>query len=123
MNKKQVNSFIYLSARIESLYNELTLLSRKNPNDAINEFKIELINSILEEANIITGDKPPVKGFSKFNNDKIPSNSDAVFILGIYRKALEKIRSDNIKLDFSGKWRWDIDGLGNGPTTNPPTVI
>lgn len=124
MNKQEVDNFISLSSRIESLHQELGILSKKSPNDALNKFKLNVVNSILQEANDLLAEKPPLKGFGQFSEDDLPTNSDVVFILGLYRKALEKIRSDNIVLDYSEKfWYWEIDGRQSSTRTNPPIVM
>ena len=124
MKKKEVDAFISLHSRIESLYQEIGILSKKNPNDGLNVFKLKVVNSILDEANIILADKLPLKDFKQFSEDEIPTNSDVVFILGLYIKSLEKIRSDNISIDYSEKyWYWDVEDGRRGVRTNPPNVM
>lgn len=124
MKKSEVDNFISLSSRIESLHEEMGLLSRKSPNDPLNEFKLSAINSILNEANKLLIERPPLKDFLQFSDDKLPTNSDVVFILGLYRKSLEKIRSENISINYDGStWYWDLDGGGTGQRTNPPVVM
>jgi hypothetical protein len=124
MKKAEVHSFISLLARVESLHEEIGILSRKNPNDPINKFKLSAFNSILAEANAQLKDKLPLKDFDLFSEDELPTNSDVVFILGLYRKALEKVRSENISIDYSGKnWYWDVDDGKTSIRTNPPNVM
>ena len=70
---------------MEGLHKEITALTRKSPNDAVNEFKLRFINSVIAEANLLLGDKyKPLQGFEQFNSDDLPSNSDVTFIIWQY---------------------------------------
>ncbi len=51
----------------------------------------------------------PFKGFLKFDENDLPTNSDVVFVLTGYLGAFEKLRSDNIRMSL-GRWYWEIDG-------------
>ena len=92
MNKQQVETFLKLQPQLKSAYDEITLLSKKKPTDALNEFKLKFINSILSRANEILEDKYKQfpDDFTLFNKNDMPNNSDVVFILSHYLSALEK---------------------------------
>lgn len=113
MNKEQVDTFLKLQTQLKSAYNEISLLSKKNPTEPLNKFKLKFINSILSRANEILEEKykPFPDDFSLFEEDTLPNNSDVVFILSNYLTSLEKLRCDNIKYSKSDfNWYWLIDG-------------
>ena len=43
MNKNDIDIFEKLSGQLISVYEEISLLSKKNPNDAINKFKLKFL--------------------------------------------------------------------------------
>ena len=63
---------------------EFRRLSEKKPNDTVNEFKLNIVNKILAEANKELG-RTPIEGFSQFNTDTLPTNSDVLFVLALYQ--------------------------------------
>ncbi len=114
MNEEQINNFEKCQTQIEGLLSEIGLLSKKNPNDAVNKFKLIFINELITNANIIlTSDYMPFKSFNDFDVDSVPSNSDVTFILSQYLNCFEKLRADNIycKSEYIGgkyhnNWYW-----------------
>jgi len=77
--------------QLKSLHNEISLLSKKSPVDTVNKFKLKLINSVLESANQLLGEKDkPFKDFTVFNEDDLPNNSDVVMILSQYISCIER---------------------------------
>jgi hypothetical protein len=124
MNRLTVYAFEKLEAQLDSLHAELTMLAKKSPNDAVNEFKLKFINSVLEQNNSLFGQATrPFAEFETFSTDTMPSNSDATFILSQYIECAEKFRADNIK-PHRGSWWWKID-REHEPTvrTAPPRKI
>lgn len=63
---------------------EFRRLSEKKPNDAVNEFKLNIVNNLLAEANKELG-KSPIQGFTQFDIDTMPTNSDVLFVLALYQ--------------------------------------
>ncbi len=122
MNIDEINEFERLQAQLQSLYLEMGTISKKKPDDAVNEFKLSLINNILERANSVLGDNyRPFDDFEIFNPDNVPTTSDVVIIVSQYLNCLEKLRADNIKKeDFGNKWYWCVDGKNSGTETGPP---
>ena len=91
MKAQQVEIFLKLQPQLKSAYEEISLLSKKKPTDALNKFKLKFINSILARANEILGEKykPFPNEFDLFNEDDMPNNGDVVFILSHYLTSLE----------------------------------
>jgi len=74
--------------QVDSLYDEFDKLSKKSPGDAVNKFKLKLINELIVKANEALGERRPFESFETFDEDELPTNSDVVVILSQYRRAL-----------------------------------
>lgn len=110
MNRSNVDKFEKLSGQIISVYEEVSLLSKKKPNDAVNKFKLKFVNKLIEESNEYLSEKyKPFEDFDCFDEDDIPQNSDVVFILSQYLQCFEKLRSDNVVIRV-GVWYWRVAG-------------
>ncbi len=110
MNKAEVDRFEKLSGQLISVYEEISLLSKKNPNDAVNKFKLKFLNKLLEQSNeFLSKQYKPFDDFACFVEDDVPQTSDAVFILSQYLQCFEKLRSDNVVLEY-GSWYWMVKG-------------
>ena len=112
MKKKDVERFEKVTGQLEGVYEEITSLSKKSPNDGVNKFKLRLVNKVLEDANSLLNNKhKPFDDFSVFDEDTLPSNSDVAFILAQYLNCMENLRAENIRQkDYSVQWYWVIDG-------------
>lgn len=110
MNRKQVDTFEKLSGQLLSIYEEISLLSKKSPNDAVNKFKLKFINKMLTQSNEFLASKyKPFDDFELFEEDDMPQNSDIVFILSQYLQCFEKQRADNVIMR-GGRWHWYVQG-------------
>jgi len=125
MTREDVERFEKVNGQLEGVYEEITSLSKKSPNDGVNKFKLRFINRILEEANSILDDKhKPFNDFCSFDEDTLPSNSDVVFILAQYLSSMENKRTENIKQQPLGiQWYWIIDGGVSSEKTAPPKKL
>jgi hypothetical protein len=109
MKRRDVDQFEKLVGQLQSTYDEISLLSKKSPNDAVNKFKLKFINTLLKQANEFLGQKyKPFDYFMEFNEDDVPQNSDVAFILSQYLQCFEKLRADNVIMR-SGDWCWAIE--------------
>lgn len=110
MNKSDVDVFEKLSGQLLSVYEEISLLSKKSPNDAVNKFKLKFVNKLLVDSNEFLGKKyRPFDEFDSFDEDDVPQNSDVVFVLSQYIQCYEKLRSDNVVVGVGG-WYWRVKG-------------
>lgn len=78
MEKSKLNTIVY----------EFRRLSDKKPNDTVNEFKLNIVNKLLTEANNELeelGSRPPISGFTQFDENVLPSNSDVLLVLTLYQ--------------------------------------
>jgi hypothetical protein len=110
MNKNDVDVFEKLSGQLISVYEEISLLSKKSPNDAVNKFKLKFVNKLINDSNEFLSDKyRPFDDFEMFDEDDVPQNSDVVFILSQYLQCFEKLRADNVKIVLNS-WFWYVEG-------------
>lgn len=78
MEKSKLNTIVY----------EFRRLSDKKPNDTVNEFKLNIVNKLLDEANNeleALGSRTPISGFTLFDENALLSNSDVLLVLTIYQ--------------------------------------
>ena len=122
ITKQEVDELEILMGQLTSIHTELTALSKKSPNDAVNKFKLELINTVIGRCNTFLGDKHrPFKEFGSFDIDAVMSNSDVTFVVSLYLQAFENYRSDRIKLEL-GDWYYDTAGEPKIQTAPPAKI-
>ena len=123
MDKSSVDIFEKLFGQLLSVYEEISILSKKNPNDAVNKFKLNFVNKLLSQSNDYLADKyRPFDDFDIFDEDDIPQNSDVVFILSQYLQCFEKLRSDNVILR-NATWYWRVEGSENDEVDDDGMVL
>ena len=106
MNDKQIDALEKCEAQIEGLYEEIGVLSKKNPSNALNKFKLKFVNTVLAAANeLLDGKYRPFDDFTQFEEDGCPSNSDVVMILSQYLRSMDKFRQDHTSKDY-GTYYW-----------------
>jgi hypothetical protein len=107
---EDVHKLEKLIGQVNGLHSELTLLAKK-PNDALNLFKMKLVNKVLGDANeFLTGRYKPFDDFSQFTEDAMPTNSDVALILTQYMEQIERFRSDNVIYTSFHKWVYILNG-------------
>lgn len=120
MEKNKVEKFEKLHIQIKDMYNELSLLSKKSPDGAINKFKLKFINQLIEESNLFLGEQyKPFEDFVKFEAEELPFNSDVVLIVSQYIKCLERFKYENVR-PKSGIWYWDLSDTKEEVKTSRP---
>ena len=122
MKREDVNAFAIANSQLVEMYNEISVMSKKKPNDSINLFKLKFINKIISDANSIMGiEHKPFSDFELFDEDDLPNNSDITVMFSQYLNAMEKFRCDNIENDYSG-WYWVIDGRKSEIEATHPSI-
>lgn len=110
MNSSDVDKFEKVAGQVLGLYEEMSILSKKSPNDAVNKFKLKFINRQLSESNMLLGGRyRPFDDFEVLDEDAIPQNSDVVLILSQYLQCMEKLRGDYVVVR-NGTWYWEVEG-------------
>lgn len=78
-----------IKSQLVGLRNDMAELSKKKPDDAVNKFKLTLINEVILSANELLGKgNLPLKGFEQFDVESLPTNSDVMMVLTQYVRAL-----------------------------------
>lgn len=105
-SQNEIDEFMKLLIQIEKALQDFSDLSKKKPNDGVNKFKLKLVNTLLMKANsIIDQQNKPFEDFEKFDEDDVPSNSDAVLILTQYVACLRKFGRDQTQYhDYKHFW-------------------
>jgi len=106
----QIDEFLKLLLQIDKLLNDFFDLSKKKPNDAVNKFKLKIVNNLLRIANkILTQKYIPFDDFELFDEDDLPTNSDVVVIIAQYVACLKKFGRDSTEYeDYT--YYWVING-------------
>ena len=110
MKKVDVELYITTFNQMKTLYDEILSLSQKKPNDPINKFKLNLINQVLSNSNVLLNDEfKPFPDFDLFNESEMPSNSDVTVMLSQYLDSMERFRSKNITQEYNRDWIWIVE--------------
>ena len=111
-----------LIGQLQGLYDEMVTLAKKSPSDAVNAFKLKLINGVLALANEVLGQEyKAIEGFEQFDSDDVPSTSDTAMVLSQYIRETERYRSNNTVRD-GGIWQYVVNGKPSGIRTWPPSI-
>lgn len=120
ISKAEVDELEALIGQLFSLHNEMTCLTKKSSTDAVNTFKLKLINKTLSRCNTLLGDVyKPFDDFAAFDIDDVPSNSDVTLMIGQYQEAVEHFRSKHIILKH-GAWYYVLPEDESAIRTSPP---
>jgi hypothetical protein len=99
------------------------LLAKKSPSDAVNPFKLGLINKVIKAGNEVLGQKYlPFEEFEGFDADALPSTSDVALVLAQYMEEAERYRSDNVK-QWRGDWVYVVDGGVSDILSGAPSKV
>ena len=109
-SEEEIERLEKLIGQLRGLHEEMSLLAKKSSSDAVNAFKLRLINQVLTTGNSVLGSQYlPFDDFEDFDIDDMPSNSDVALVLSQYMKEAERYRFDNIQRQF-GNWYYVING-------------
>jgi hypothetical protein len=112
-----------LIGQLTGLHVEITNLAKKSPNDAVNAFKLKLINKVIENGNEVLGEEyRPFDDFVQFDLDEVPTTSDVAMVLNQYMQEAERYRSDNVMWD-GPHWVYVVDGRPTNIQSAPPSRI
>ena len=107
MKADDVEEFEAVKSQLNAAREEVLVLVKKNPHDALSTFKLGVVNGLLRRANAFLGDSErPMADFTEFSGEAMPSTSDAVLVIGQYLIALENFRAKRISEDRLGQWYW-----------------
>jgi len=122
LSREEVSEFEAVEAQLKGFYEEIHKLATKRANDALNKFKLDVANQLLRRANKLLAELRPLEGFGEFSEDSLPTNSDVLVVLSQYLGCMEKLRADNIVMEFED-WYWVIGGKQSDMRTGPPRKL
>ncbi len=112
MKRKDVDKYQRVRSQLEAFHREFEGLAKKTPNGTLNPFKLKIVNQAIDDANGVLGkDFLPIRGFTQFTDEELPSHSDVSMVLAQYLEALEVLRCRNIKHDSIGSWYWEAEDV------------
>ena len=97
----QIVKFEMLRDLTNSIYTEMKEFSKKKPDDALNAFKVKNLNRVLTQIKDFLNTEPTVSFLDLLDVDTLPSNSDAILIIGQFKAAM-----DNFKNKYTSKHRY-----------------
>lgn len=101
MIKADVELYDKLHGQLMTMKTQFDALSKKTPNDVVNEFKIGLVNKLLVDINELIGDYKPFPNFEQFENSPRVFNSDVLLILAHYLTAMSRFKVANTTVEKS----------------------
>lgn len=108
---EQIVNFEMLNELADSIYTEMKEFSKKKPDDALNAFKVKNVNRVLTQLKEFLKDEPTVSFLDLLDSETLPSNSDAILIIGQFKASM-----DNYRNKYTTKYRnWKTveNPLGN----------
>jgi len=103
----QVAEFEMLWPILKSLLAETKELSKKKADNPLNKLKVGMINKVLERVKKILAADPTIKFLELLDDETLPSNSDAVFIIAQYDAAMKQYKNKHYGYDsIEGEHRW-----------------
>lgn len=102
----KVNKYESTAHLLESLYKEIQILSKKNPDGTLNQYKVKIINRLLSDIKRMLSGEADSKYLDLVNDEDLPQYSDVVIILSQYSAAMDKFKHryygwDSINLEES----------------------
>jgi hypothetical protein len=122
-NEDDIEHLEKLIGQLNRLYSEISQLVKKSQNDALNNFKLKLVNKVLAIGNLLLqGSYRPFDDFEQFDEDELPTNSDVAMILAQYIEQTERYRSDNVVM-HEFRWKYIIAGVPSDVEARAPTRL
>jgi len=90
--KTQADEFDMLWPILKALLAETKELSKKKADNPLNKLKVGMINKVLERVKKLLASDPTIKFLELLDDETLPSNSDAVFIIAQYDAAMEQYK-------------------------------
>lgn len=106
ITEEKIALFRTVNKQLPSFYREIGLISKKNPREEVNKFKLGFINQTLTKANDLLGDEyRPFPDFMTFDVEaSLPTASDVVMMLDQYSEALKKFKADHYNI-YQRAWK------------------
>ena len=105
-----VEKYEILSPLLHAVLREMKELSKKKPDGVLNKLKVEMVNKILSQIKDLLSEEPTLEFIELLDDETLPTNSDAVFILAQFRAAMDHFQETYFRWDGSlGRKRWHTE--------------
>lgn len=111
LDPDDIPAFERLNIQMTTFYYEISVLSKKNPDSAMNKFKLRYVNDVISKVNDLLGeDYRPFNGFTVFCEEEMPTTSDVTIMLKQYLAAMERFKKAYTYFDDDNTFRWKTTG-------------
>lgn len=106
-SEETVEKIEMLTSLLSSISIEMEELSKKKPNEPLNKLKVKMINKILEQTLEILVSEPTISFLELLDDSSLPSNSDAVLVVGQFKSAMDQFKQKYHGYDYAtSEHRW-----------------
>ena len=107
-SNEDVTQFLMLRELAKGLYDEMKDLSKKSPNETLNQFKIKSLNRVLTPIKEILKNEPTALFLDVLEESSLPTNSDIVIIFSQYLTSMQKFEDRYYRVDpLKRSKRWN----------------
>ena len=108
-SRARVKEYFLLSELLNSIYLEMKEFSKKKPEDLLNEFKVKNVNRVLSQIKSLLNDEPTSQFLDILDSDSLPSNSDAILVIGQFKASMNRFYDKN---KTGSKWKTQEEPKG-----------
>ena len=110
ITKAEADQYEMLYPILSSVYDEIKELSKKKQDGALNDVKVKMANRVLSKVKALLADDPTNEFLDLLDEEKLPSNSDAVLIIAQFRAAMHQYKDKHFGYFPSLGEVWDTEG-------------
>ena len=104
--EEQVKKYTMIFPMLESMRDEMKVLSSKKQDGVLNSLKVKMLNRVIGTARELLVSEPTLEYLEELDEDMLPQNSDVVLILCQYIEALSQLRSKNqVYVNYNWVWK------------------
>lgn len=104
--KEATEKFDMLHSLIYSMIREMKEFSKKKPDELLNKNKVKMINRTLNPIKELLKDQPTIDFLDLLDEELLPSNSDAVLIMGQFEASMNQYKNKFYGQDSNFNSRW-----------------
>jgi hypothetical protein len=104
---EQIEKFEMLYGLLNAIVGDMKNFAKKKPDEVLNKVKVKTINKILMQIKDSLIDSPIKEFLELLDEETLPTNSDAVLIIGQFQSAMNQFKSKYHGWDKEGRInRW-----------------
>jgi hypothetical protein len=107
LDEQSIEDFERLRVQLKTFYEEISVLSKKSPDAAVNKFKLKFLNDTLKKVTAILGPAHrPFPDFEAFDDGDLTTTSDVVLMLSHYLKSMAPFKDAHTYKDEDDEKRY-----------------